>query len=121
VPGEGVNGVPESKKDAEALATLARLRRAMLRYPMAVQAGFSALAAEGRAFADTPDGADWRRRLGYAKAMGHGRMVWETLSLGSFTEKPDGPLPSAMIDALATTLRRRHIEPLLARLFGGKA
>jgi hypothetical protein len=106
--------------EREATAALAALRRAIFRYPMAMQAAFSALAAEGRAFARTEEGAEWRRRLSHAKATGRGRMVWETLSLGAFVEHQDGPLPSALIDALARSLRRQHLEPLLAKLFGGK-
>jgi hypothetical protein len=106
--------------DPESVALLSKLRRALFKYPMATQAAFSALAAEGRAFAETPEGARLRNRLGHAKATGRGRMLWEALSLGSFTERDEGPLPSAMVDALSSTLRRRHLEPLLAKLFANR-
>jgi len=107
----------ESQVDADELQTLKRLRRAIFRYPMATQAMFSALVAEGRQYATTEEGAEWRKRLGYAKATGRARMLWETLSLGTFSERSEEPLPSVLGEALLRTLRRTHLEPLLAKLF----
>jgi len=107
----------ELPDDEEAAQLLRRLRRAIFRYPMATQAIFSALVAEGREFASTPEGAEWRQRLSFAKGTGRARMLWETLSLGTFTERAEQPLPGNLADALVRTLSRGHLEPLLAKLF----
>ena len=104
--------------DPEDLQTLKRLRRAIFKYPMATQAAFAALVAEGRRYALTDEGAEWRKRLGHAKATGRARMLWETLSLGTFSDRIEEPLPGALAEALLQTLRRQHLEPLLAKLFG---
>ncbi|MFO7177826.1 MAG: hypothetical protein DIU78_003910 [Pseudomonadota bacterium] len=112
--------MPVEGEDFEALRTLAELRRGILRYPMAVQAAFSALVREGRAFAETPEGAEWKRRLVAAKSTGRARMVWDVISLGAFGERASGPLPTVFLDALCEALRRPRLEHLLARLVDGR-
>jgi hypothetical protein len=107
----------EAISDAELTRTLAVLQRAIFKYPMAVQAAFETLVAEGRSFAQTDEGRDWQERLLRAKQTGRLRMVWEVLSLGAFTERSDGLLPSVFVDSLVRTLTREHLEPLLSRVF----
>lgn len=103
--------------DAEVLATLRALERVIFKYPLAIQAAFSALTAEGRRFARTPEGELWLRRLSEAHSMGRARMVWEVLSLSAFTEKHEQPLPGVFVENLVRVLRTRHLEPLLSRVF----
>src|SRR6187200_824505 len=104
-------------EDAEVILALTSLQRAIFKYPMAVQAAFSALVAEGREFSKTKAGAEWKQKLAAAQASGKARMVWEVLSMGAFTERYDGPLPSVFVDTLVRSLRTKHLEPLLSRLF----
>jgi hypothetical protein len=114
VKGAAAGKVPS---DAEVLATLRALERVIFKYPMAIQAAFSALAAEGRRYAGTPEGSLWQRRLAAAHSMGRARMLWEVLSLSAFTEKNAGPLPGVFVESLVRVLRTRHLEPLLSRVF----
>lgn len=110
-------GEREALSDAELMRTLALLQRAIFKYPMAVQAAFETLVAEGRSFAETDEGKRWRERLLSAKQTGRLRMVWEVLSLGAFTERSEGLLPSVFVDSLVRILTREHLEPLLSRVF----
>lgn len=107
----------ETLSDVEVMRTLGALQRAIFKHPMAVQAAFATLVAEGRRFAETEEGREWRDRLLRAKQTGRLRMVWEVLSLGAFTERSDGLLPSVFVDSLVRTLAREHLEPLLSRVF----
>lgn len=113
-PGSVAPGAPSEEQIERALG---RLHRAIFKYPMAVQAGFSALVAEGRRFAQTPEGAEWKERLSRAEETGRARMLWEVLSLSAFTEHNDNPLPTVMVDTLVHTIRTKKLEPLLSKLF----
>jgi hypothetical protein len=83
---------------------------------MAAQAAFSALVAEGRRFAKTPEGADWQKRLLSARETGSAQLLWEILSSRTFTERSEGALPSTLLDALSRAIRINSVEPLLARI-----
>jgi hypothetical protein len=106
-----------ARGDADVIHALEVVQRAIFKYPLAIQAGFSALVAEGRAFAETSEGADWRDRLSRARALGRARMVWEVLSLSAFTEHYDGLLPGVFADTLVRALKIRHLEPALSKIF----
>jgi hypothetical protein len=103
--------------DDETLGALVALQKAIFKYPLAIQAAFAALVAEGRAYAETEEGAQWHQRLCQAKRMGRARMVWEVLSLSAFTERYEGLLPTVFVDALIRTLKTRHLEPALSKVF----
>lgn len=95
---------------------LQAVHRGLFRYPMAAQAGFAALVAEGKSYARTPEGAAWRERLLLARETGKAQLLWEILSSRTFTEYSDGALPSTLVDALSRAIRVKHLEPLLARI-----
>jgi hypothetical protein len=103
--------------DAEMVEALGVLQKAIFKYPLAIQAAFGALVAEGRAFAETPEGAQWRDRLSRSKSLGRARMVWEVLSLSAFTERYEGLLPTVLADTLVRAIKTRHLEPTLSKLF----
>lgn len=105
------------RAEEQELDAIAALQRAIFKYPMATQAAFSALVAEGRRFAATPDGHALATRLARAKEMDRARMLWEVLSMSAFTERYEGLLPSLFVDTLVRTLKTRHLEPLLTRIF----
>lgn len=89
---------------------LAALRRALLRHPVAAQALFAALVAEGRAFAVTPEGADLRRRLERSDLVLRSRAVWEVVTGGAFVEDPDIVMPSTIVEAIAKAAMERRPE-----------
>lgn len=89
----------------------------LLRHPVAAQAVFAALVAEGRRFTETEEGRAWRRRLAGSDLIRRGRVVWEVLSLKMLEEKPQGPLPTTYLDAMVKAASVADLEPMLARLF----
>lgn len=105
---------PESD-DLELSRVLGAIHRVLFRYPLATQAAFTALVAEGRRYAKTPEGASWQKRLLAARETGSAQLLWELLSSRTFTERADGALPSTLLEALSRAIRVKALEPLLAR------
>ena len=89
----------------------------MLKHPVAAQAAFSALLAEGRSFAETAEGRRWKRRLTRSSLLHRARLVWEVTTLWMLEQEPSGVLPSAYLDALFMSASSEELEPLLDRLF----
>ncbi len=103
--------------EGEVVRVLRALQTAILRHPVAAQAAFSALIAEGRRFAETPDGREWRGRLTRSSLLHRARLAWETTSLWMLEEDPPSVLPSTFLDALFMAASSNDLEPLLDRLF----
>jgi hypothetical protein len=101
----------------ELRAVLQGLRSAMARYPIAFQAGYSALVREGRTFAATEEGAAALATLRRSPLVALSRLVWRTLSMGAFTECEADVLPSTYLDAVLRTISLEQLEPVLSRLF----
>jgi hypothetical protein len=97
--------------------TLLGLQRAILRHPVAAQALFATLVAEGRRYAETPEGAAWKERLAGTDLIHRTRVVWDVTTLRMLEDDPDVLLPSAIVDALVQVARRDDLEPFLSRLF----
>ncbi|MGI9591762.1 MAG: hypothetical protein ACR2P8_10375 [Myxococcota bacterium] len=89
----------------------------LLRHPVAAQAAFAALVAEGRRFGRSEEGRAWRRRLEGSDLMRRGRVVWEVFSLKMLEENPPGVLPTAYLEAMVKAASMADLEPMLARLF----
>ena len=93
-------------------------RRAVLGNPAAARGLHDLLVAEGRRYANTPDGARLRDALATSEAVENLRRVWETVSLNVL----DGPAaPNAAPDAWAELLADAVIghgldDSILARL-----
>lgn len=82
-------------------ALLVGARRAVLGNPGAAKAVHDLLVAEGRRYAETPEGERLRDALAASAAVAHLRRIWETLSLNTL----DGPAPSSGVpDAWAEAL-----------------
>ena len=96
---------------------LARLQTVIMQYPIAAQAIFRALVAEGRAFAKTPEGHALAGRLADSALVRRGRLAWDVITLRAFDDDPDVTIPSVFLDALAKTAATDALEPLLSRLF----
>ena len=93
-------------------------QRAILEHPVAAQALFAGLVAEGRRFAATEEGADWQEALSRSDVLHQVRPVWEVISLNMLQEDPEAVLPSSFVDALVTVGSAEHLEAMLSRLAG---
>jgi|ERR1700687_208418 len=87
----------------------------LLKHPVAAQALFSALVAEGRRFAQTSEGQRWREALADSELVRRGRALWESSVLNFLEDAPDVTLPSAISDAIVQAVS--HFEwPLVKPL-----
>lgn len=107
--------------DEEEVRVLRWLQRMVLRHPVAAQAAFRWLVAEGRRFAGTAEGAAWQRRLTDAAFVDRARLVWESASFGMFDPSADEPVPEAVVEVLIALAARGDLESFLSRWFLGEA
>lgn len=97
---------------------LVGVRRAVLGNPTAARRLHDVLVAEGRRYAETPDGALLRDALASSEAVENLRRVWETVSLNVL----DGPAapgcaPNAWADLLADIVVGHGLDDsILSRL-----
>ncbi len=96
---------------------LRALQRLLLKYPVASQALFTALVAEGRLFGGTEAGRVWRTRLAASPLIRRGRVVWDETTLRMLEEDPATVIPSAVVDAFVHAAMMDSLEPFLSRLF----
>jgi hypothetical protein len=89
-----------SPHTAEVTALLHRARLLLLQHPIAAQAAFSALVAEGRRFASTPEGRAWASALAASPLIRQVSELWGPLGLDMLEEDPNTIIPSAWLDAL---------------------
>ena len=112
-------GVPrvELREAATTEAALLRsLQRVLLTHPVACQAAFTALMAEGRRFAETPEGRAWRDRLVDSSLLQQARLVFDLTTLGMLEENA-GEVPSSYLDALFMAATSGDADGVLNRLF----
>jgi hypothetical protein len=88
-----------------------------VQHPLAAQAAFSALLAEGRCFAGTPEGAAWKAALAGSDMVRHGRPLWEALSLNSLEEEPSAVVPSSYLEAIYRAVSFTGLEGLIRQLW----
>ncbi len=101
--------------DDELAQLLFELRWLVLKHPIAAQAAYRALVAEGRRFGATPEGQRWRERLEGSELVRRGKSIWELGTLGMLDADTERVLPTQLIDAFARAAARRDIEEALAR------
>jgi hypothetical protein len=94
---------------------LFELRMIVLKHPVAAQAAFRSLVAEGRRFGETEEGRAWRARLERSELIRRGSTVLELGTLGMLDADSDQVLPTQLIDAFARAASRRDLEEALAR------
>jgi hypothetical protein len=92
------------------------MRMILIKHPIAAQAAFRALSAEGRRFAAMPEGATWKERLAGSELMQRGRSVWELATLNMLDEAGPNMLPTQYVDALCYAAGLADLEPRLARV-----
>src|SRR4051812_17811458 len=95
--------------DADVLRALDGVQQALLRYPIAAQAAFASLAAEGRRFAKTSEGAVWKDRLADSELVAQLKLIWDSLGMTAFVETPTETLPSFFLDNLVSAASSEHI------------
>lgn len=101
-------------------SVLRALRDALARHPIAAQAAFSALAREGRAYAQTAEGAALRDALSRSQLFARLRLTWETLTMAGFTEHPAEIVPSVYLEGMLRAVTDEALETLLSRVFDPK-
>ncbi|EAU66243.1 hypothetical protein STIAU_3813 [Stigmatella aurantiaca DW4/3-1] len=106
----------EVSRENEPIELLRRLQSLLLQHPLAAQAAFSALIAEGRRFAATPEGAVWKEALANSELVRNGRLLWDVLSLNLLEEEPSTVVPSSYVEALFQVASSSGLETLMRRL-----
>jgi hypothetical protein len=106
--------VAQDPLEPELKAVLAQLQRAIVKHPFASQAVFSALVSEGRAYAQTPEGAELRKSIGRSELLLRIRSAWDIVTFGVLSDERAGTLPSVVIEALARAAAQQCFE---ARVF----
>jgi len=97
---DGMSPALRDRDVDSARQVLESLHRVILTHPVACQAMFSALRAEGLAFMQTERGRVLAERLSRSELIHRARMAWEASSRSILDEKADGVLPSTYLDAL---------------------
>lgn len=118
---EGGSGAPRggSHLDAEVVRLLRRIELLLLKYPVAAQAAYSALVAEGRAFALTEEGARYDAALRASRAFERHWLILEKLTARLMIESEHAVLPTSYLDAVVQGARVGDLRLLMGRLFGG--
>jgi hypothetical protein len=104
--------------DESILRTLQSLQRALLKHPVAFQAAFSGLIAEGEAFAKTPEGQKLKTTLEGSPFVQQLRYVFDLTTVSMLEREPPDILPSAYLDTLFMLAGSDRSDDLLDRLFG---
>ena len=89
----------------------------MARHPAAVVEAMAALVAEGRTFAETPDGRAWAERLRGSELLRRARTLWEGLTIPLQDAGAVGSGPIETIDQLLASARAGQPEAALVRAF----
>ncbi len=105
---------PEERELEDALRAL---QRAILEHPIAAQALFYALVKEGRAYAETEEGAEWRERLAGSELVVRARVLWDALTVRALEDDPETVLPTAILEAMVKAASSPSMEATLEDLF----
>ncbi|MFE8596122.1 hypothetical protein [Archangium violaceum] len=109
-------GVADGSEEGEQVELLRRLQGLLLEHPLSAQAAFSALMAEGRRFAATPEGAAWKAALAGSDLVRNGRQLWDVLSLNLLEEEQSTVVPSSYLEALFRVASSPELDALIRRL-----
>lgn len=114
-----LDGLPRlalRSRASDPVAILRRLQGVLLAHPVAAQAAFSALIAEGRRFAATAGGRRWQERLARSPLLRRVRTPFDAATLWMLDEGAPDVLPSGYVDALCAVARTSEVEDAVARL-----
>lgn len=99
------------------LSLLREVQKILLKHPVAAQAAFTGLVAEGRRFGSTAEGRVWRTRLVSSSLLHQARLVFDLATLGILDEHGGDALPSSYLDALFMAAAGGESDALLNQLF----
>jgi hypothetical protein len=99
------------------LRVLRSLQALILRYPVAANAAFGALIAEGRAFAQTAEGRAWRDKLAASELVHRARLFLDLPGLSILERDSPEILPSSYLDTIFVLASSRKPGELLDLLF----
>lgn len=111
----------EIDEHAELVTVIAHAQRAIFEHPIAAQAAFAALVAEGREFQKTAEGAAWRERLERSPLREKAEAIWEGLTLNILEQDKQTVVPSRIVDLLVKLLHERALDTILAKLQAPRA
>lgn len=96
---------------------LRRLQTFVLKHPVAAKAAFAALAAEGCAYATTPEGKRWAEKLAGSELIHRARLMLDLPGLSLLERDRDRALPSGYLDAVFMLASARKPDEILDPLF----
>lgn len=96
-------------------ALLLEAQRALLMHPIAAQAIFSGLVAEGRRYAETEDGAALLAGLRASPTFARASDAWVTLAGGVVRADPDVVLSSSWVEEIVAVSSALDVVDLYAR------
>lgn len=96
---------------------LRALQGVLLKHPVACQAAFTALLAEGRRFAQTAEGGIWRQRLVNSSLLQRARLLFDFSTLSLLEDGQADRIPSSYLDAIFMAASSGDVDELLNRLF----
>jgi hypothetical protein len=102
-----------------ALQLLRGLQAFVLKHPVAAKAAFGGLIAEGRAFAQTPEGKVWQAKLAASELLHRARLVLDFPGLSMLERDSPEALPSTYLDTIFMLASSRKPDELLDPLFEG--
>lgn len=106
------------RPDDELTAILREAQLLLLRHPLAAQALFRSVVAEGRRFARTEEGQRIGEQLADSELIRRGRVLWEVGTLQLLEEEAPTMLPSKLLDAFVQAANDGNLERSMIGLFG---
>lgn len=91
-------------------------QRLLTSSPELVAIVVQACVAEGRRFAQTPEGARWKDTLSRSELMGRGRLIWKAYGLDVLLEGASELVPSDALDSFVAQIGSADLEALFAAL-----
>jgi hypothetical protein len=110
--------LPSYSPDDPLLRVLEQASLILLQHPVAAQAAFAALVAEGRRFAQTAEGRRWKAALARSELVRRGGALWEFSVLNTLEDGGASTLPSTIFDAIVQAAGRRDLLPMCEELHG---
>jgi hypothetical protein len=107
--------------EARAVCVLRTLQLALLKHPVAAQAAFNALVAEGRKFGATAEGRELRSKLERSELVHRARLVFDFGTLSLLEHNSPEILPSAYIDVLFMLGGSERSDEVLEQLFRARS
>ena len=104
-------------QDDDALAHCLRDGQRLLNSsPELARIAVQACVAEGRRFAQTPEGARWKEALSRSELMGRGRLIWKAYGLDVLLEDAPELVPLDWLDSFVALIGNADLEALVAAL-----